>query len=531
MAGDGDDSDLRGELERLRRENDDLKRILYSQGTGSDMAAGSGQEADAPRDDAHLSIIVIGASGDLAKKKTYPALLALYNAKLLPSNVDVIGYARTSISAADFRSHITSKRVPEADQQEFLARCTYQRGSYDDASAFTELSEFCSKLEHGFRHANRLFYFAIPPNVFVTSARNIRLSCMSTTGWNRIVVEKPFGSDFASAAKLGASLRQYFTEEHLFRIDHYLGKEMVQNLSTLRFANSIFEPVWNRDHIELVMITFKENIGTAGRGGYFDKFGIIRDVMQNHLTQILSLVAMEQPVSLNAEDVRNEKVKVLRCIAPVTLDNLVVGQYTGHGGTPGYLDDPGVPPESLTPTYAMAVVFIKNNRWDGVPFILKCGKALDANKTEIRIQFRKPPGDLYHHMEAAPNELVVRVQPDEAIYMKMNTKEPGLTFEKLHHTELDLTYKKRFDHIRAGLPDAYERLILDVVRGDRSLFVRDDELLAAWSIFTPTLARLERDRIPPIPYRFGSRGPPQADQLAARLGFKRNVGYKYNVTH
>jgi glucose-6-phosphate 1-dehydrogenase len=377
----------------------------------------------------------------------------------------------------------------------------------------------------------RLFYLAIPPNVFIPSAMRLKKFTMSSSGWNRLVVEKPFGSDFASAAKMNADLMQYFSEEHIYRIDHYLGKEMVQNLSALRFANSIFEPVWNSRHIELVTITFKENIGTAGRGGYFDKYGIIRDVMQNHLIQILSLVAMEQPVSLHASDICDEKVKLLRCIAPIELENLVIGQFVGNSsGVPGYREDDGVPKDSITPTFAMAALFVNNSRWDGTPFVLKCGKGLNDSKAEIRIQFRRPPGDLYQSAGAAPNELVLRVQPNEAIYLKLMTKEPGLQEEsKLHPTELDLTYKKRFEKIVGGLPDAYERLILDVIRGDHSLFVRDDELLAAWSIFTPVLHQLEQQHTSPIPYEFGTRGPKEADELAFKMGFHRNPAYQYKV--
>jgi len=356
----------------------------------------------------------------------------------------------------------------------------------------------------------------------VPSAQAIKASGLSTTGWNRIIVEKPFGRDLQSSSKLAKDLSKLFTEEQLYRIDHYLGKEMVQNLMVLRFANNVFDPLFNRNHIASVSITFKEDIGTEGRGGYFDEFGIIRDVMQNHLVQILALFAMEAPVTLDAADVQAEKVKLLKAIPPITRNNVVVGQYTASpdGKTPGYLEDKTVPKGSKCPTFASTVAFVNNARWHGVPFILKCGKALNERKTEVRVQFQPPA---YHLFNPQSNELVLRVQPNEAIYLKMTQKKPGLNNEQVQ-AELDLTYKERFE--LTGLPDAYERLILDVIRGDHNLFVRDDELEASWKIFTPILHELEsKSAEDPIPYQFGGRGPVEADELAKRYGFKRTEGY------
>jgi len=324
-----------------------------------------------------------------------------------------------------------------------------------------------------------------------------------------------------SSTVLSREMGALFDEEQVYRIDHYLGKEMVQNLMVMRFANLVWEPLWNRHHIANITITFKEDIGTEGRGGYFDEFGIIRDVMQNHLLQILALVAMEPPVTLSAEDVRDEKVKVLRQCIPIAFDDMVTGQYgTDPTGTKaGYLDDAGVPKDSVTPTFAAAVIHIKNTRWNGVPFILKCGKALNERKAEIRIQFKANPSSIYG--DAKRNELVLRVQPDEAVYMKFMAKVPGLS-EEMTQTELDLTYKQRFD---ARLPDAYERLIYDVLRGDHNLFVRVDELEAAWKIFTPVLHHIEKQKVKPSVYQFGSRGPQAADDLSKRYGFERTEGY------
>jgi len=272
-----------------------------------------------------------------------------------------------------------------------------------------------------------------------------------------------------------------------------------------------------------VLITFKENIGTEGRGGYFDEYGIIRDVMQNHLTQILSLVAMETPVSTSADDVRDEKVKVLRSCLPINPDEIVVGQYTKdpEGKNVGYLDDPQVPKDSVTPTFAVAVIHINNARWKGVPFILKCGKGLDERKAEIRIQFHRNGSSVYPN--APRNELVMRVQPNEAVYLKFNSKQPGLS-EDLLVTELDLTYKERF---QSRVPDAYERLIYDVLRGDHNLFVRVDELEAAWKIYSPVLHQLEKNKVKPTPYPFGARATKEADDLMHKFGFERQVGYSW----
>jgi glucose-6-phosphate 1-dehydrogenase len=471
----------------------------------------------------HLSIIVLGASGDLAKKKTYPALFALYSNNLLPPNTVIYGYARSEMDDAKFRQNMEPRLKGSGDKKKFLDLLHYQHGGYDSAESFAKLSETLKK--HEGDHGNRIFYFAIPPSVFVPSAQAIKASGLTTTGWNRIIVEKPFGRDLESSSKLAKDLSKLFTEDQLYRIDHYLGKEMVQNLMVLRFANNVFDPLFNRNHIASVSITFKEDIGTEGRGGYFDEFGIIRDVMQNHLVQILALFAMEAPVTLEAADVQAEKVKLLKAIPPITRNNVVVGQYTASpdGKNPGYLEDKTVPQGSTCPTFATAVAFVNNARWKGVPFILKCGKALNERKTEVRVQFQAPAYHLFNDPQS--NELVIRVQPNEAIYLKMTQKKPGLNNEQVQ-AELDLTYKERFG-LNLNLPDAYERLILDVIRGDHNLFVRDDELEASWKIFTPILHELEKNKEAPISYPFGSRGPAEADELAQKYGFRRTEGYTW----
>jgi glucose-6-phosphate 1-dehydrogenase len=344
-----------------------------------------------------------------------------------------------------------------------------------------------------------------------------------------LIIEKPFGRDLESSTKLSQHLSSLFTEEEIYRIDHYLGKEMVQNLMVLRFGNRIFSPVWNRDNVSSVTISFKEPFGTQGRGGYFDSFGIIRDVMQNHLLQILSLVAMERPVSTNAEDIRNEKVKVLKCIPEALLKNMVLGQYVadpdGEGDAQnGYLDDPSVPKGSVTPTYALAVLFVNNERWAGVPFILRCGKALNERKAEVRIQFHDVPGNIFTSTCINRNELVIRVQPGEAVYMKVMSKKPGMAFD-CEQTELDFSYRSKYADLK--MPDAYERLLVDVFCGSQINFVRTDELREAWRIFTPVLHQIERDRPQPIYYKYGSRSPKEADDMATAFGFWYSGRYKW----
>lgn len=311
----------------------------------------------------------------------------------------------------------------------------------------------------------------------------------------------------------------------LCRIDHYLGKELVENLSVLRFSNLVFEPLWSRQYIRNVQLIFSEDFGTEGRGGYFDSYGIIRDIMQNHLLQILALFAMETPVSLDAEDIRNEKVKVLRSMRPLQVEDVVVGQYKGHskGGKsyPSYTDDPKVPNNSLTPTFAAAAMFIDNARWDGVPFLMKAGKALHSNGAEIRVQFRHVPGNLYRrnfgtYLDNNTNELVIRVQPNEAIYLKINNKVPGLGM-RLDTSNLNLLYSAEYSR---EIPDAYERLLLDAIEGERRLFIRSDELNAAWALFTPLLKELEDKHVAPELYPFGSRGPVGAHYLAAKYNVR-----------
>ncbi|XP_043936037.1 glucose-6-phosphate 1-dehydrogenase isoform X1 [Protopterus annectens] len=475
--------------------------------------------------------IILGASGDLAKKKIYPTMWWLFRDGLLPEDIYIVGYARSNLTVEDLKKQCQPyMKVTETENDklaQFFCRNSYISGKYDQKSSFEKLNAHINSLRNG-KNANRVFYLALPPSVYEDVTRNVKENCMSSVGWNRVIVEKPFGKDLESSNKLSGHLSSLFAEDQIYRIDHYLGKEMVQNLMVLRFGNRIFGPVWNRDNIACVVLTFKEPFGTEGRGGYFDEYGIIRDVMQNHLLQMLCLVAMEKPASTSSDDVRNEKVKVLKRISGIKPENVVLGQYVGNPegegeAKKGYLDDHTVPAGSTTATFATAVMFVENERWDGVPFILRCGKALNERKAEVRLQFCDVPGDIFNQ-HCKRNELVIRVQPNEAVYAKMMTKKPGMFFNP-EETELDLTYGHRYKDVK--LPDAYERLILDVVCGSQMHFVRSDELREAWRIFTPLLHHVESSKVKPLPYVYGSRGPDEADELMKKVGFRYEGTYKW----
>ncbi|CAJ0937723.1 unnamed protein product, partial [Mesorhabditis belari] len=480
--------------------------------------------------------VIFGASGDLARKKIYPTLWWLYRDDLLPKNVHFVGYARSDLTMEKIRDSFEKNakvRDNEKDKFEaFLKQNTYIQGSYDKVESFKKLQEFNDDLQKRTKQpVNRLYYLALPPSVFAEVTQHLKEACMDYgDSWTRIIIEKPFGTDSDSSAELSKHLSSLFKEDQIYRIDHYLGKEMVQNLMTLRFGNRLFGPSWNRDHIASVVITFKEDFGTAGRAGYFDTSGIIRDVMQNHLMQVLTLLAMEKPVSLNAEDIRDEKVKVLKSMPPVELKDVIVGQYVANPDSAhpeakaGYLDDKDVPNDSVTPTYCMAVLKVNNERWDGVPFIMKCGKGLDEKKSEVRIQFREVPGDIYAPGELKRTELVIRVAPNEAVYLKLMTKKPGMDFG-VEESELDLSYNSRYHGVR--LPDAYERLFLEVFMGSQINFVRSDELEHAWRVFTPLLQQLEKEKVKPVQYKFGGRGPVEADELSRKFGYIFTGTYKW----
>ncbi|KAL3939610.1 MAG: hypothetical protein SGARI_001309, partial [Bacillariaceae sp.] len=476
-----------------------------------------------------LTVVVLGASGDLAKKKTFPSLLNLFVDSLLPSSTTIFGYARSKLTDDELRGRLKPFLVkgshPEDVVDEFLKLIRYQQGSsYGDEDAFRELKGRIEDFEaskSSEKHFNRLFYFAIPPNTFAETALAIKKTCMQSEdkGWSRLIVEKPFGRDLQSFEELNKTLAEHFTED---------GKEMAQSLMVLRFSNTWYERVWNADNVKMVMLTFKEPFGTDGRGGYFDKYGIIRDILQNHLLQVMTLLTCEPPTTLEGDGagnaIRDAKVHVLKCVPEIELEDCVLGQYEG------YSDDPTIEnKDTNTPTFAVIRLRINNPRWAGVPIILKAGKALNERKAEMRIQFKDAPAAeyLFDGKDCPRDEIVIRLQPHEAIYMKANVKSPGFS-NKPVQTEMELNYDTRFfSSGKTSNPDAYTRLILDVLQGKQGMFVRDDELRRAWEIFTPVLHKIEQSNVKPIVYPEGSRGPIEADEFIARLGYSRNDEYVY----
>ncbi|WVN86353.1 glucose-6-phosphate dehydrogenase [Cryptococcus depauperatus CBS 7841] len=445
-------------------------------------------------------VVVLGASGDLAKKKTFPALFALFNQGLLPENVHIVGYARTKMDQNEFQERVVQYvKGDEGKIKQFQQLSSYVSGPYDQDSGFQHLVKHIEELEGERKTRNRVFYMALPPSVFTIVARGLKKNCYSQDGTNRIIIEKPFGKDLESCRQMMADLKSEWAEKETYRIDHYLGKEMVKNLLVLRFGNVFLDASFNKNFVSNVQITFKEPFGTEGRGGYFDEFGIIRDVCQNRefssasssdlqsdLMQTLSVLAMERPVSFAAEDIRDEKF----------LDaSLQLSGRTSFSVS------------SVCPTFAAMTLWINNPRWE----------ALNEAKVEIRVQYKDATQGIFNDIPR--DELVMRIQPDEAVYLKMNSKLPGFHTRAVP-VELDLTYKERFTEV--NIPQAYEALILDALKGDHSNFVRDDELDVAWKIFTPILHWIEgKDAPKPDPYPYGSRGPQQIEAFTAKYGFKR----------
>jgi len=490
-----------------------------------------------------LTVVVIGASGDLAKKKTYPSLFSLYCQNLLPRDTLIWGYARSAKTHSSFRNHIKQhllKNTGAADDDKtsnelvdsFLSCCYYNRGkSYGDEEAWKRLD--CIVTEHEMispqkSHHNRLFYMATPPNVFGEIAGAIKKYSMQReeTGWSRVVIEKPFGRDSQSCKDLLQTISTHFDERHLYRIDHYLGKEVVQNILIWRFGNSIFERIWDRHTVQSVHIIFKENFGTEGRGGYFDNYGIIRDLLQNHLLQILMLVAMEAP-AFPADDeghppdttdelIRDTKFKVLESMPNIELEDCLLGQYKG------YTDDETITNKDTNcPTYAAVKCHVNTRRWGTVPFVLEAGKALDERLCEVRIQFRQSPvirAMFPKDHDIPQNELVMRLQPNPAIYLTANIKSPGFGVSPMP-IEVGMDYASLPGD---NNPDAYTRLLLDVLRGRQGNFLRGDELQRSWEIFTPLLQRIESENIRPLQYDYGAAGPAERDLfLKQKMGVSK----------
>jgi glucose-6-phosphate 1-dehydrogenase len=473
-------------------------------------------------------LTIFGASGDLTKKKLLPALYALAFRRLLPEKFAVVGVARTQESDDEFRERM-KEAVQEHARDEFrdevwdtLAEgMRYVATDFSDEGGQDEVAQTLNELdEERGTGGNRVYYLAIPPSVFPTVVDALGRR-RSADGWTRLIVEKPFGHDLESADELNAAIRQHFTEEEVFRIDHYLGKETVQNMLALRFSNGIFEPIWNRQFIDHVQITVAESIGIEGRAGYYEQAGAIRDIFQNHLLQLLAITAMEPPIDFTAESVRNEKVKVLRAMHTPGPKSVVRGQY-GRGFVEGeevigYREETGVAPNSTTDTYVAAKLYVDSWRWADTPFYVRMGKRLARRETTIAIQFKRAPHPPFEETAGdglRPNVLLVHIQPDEGVSLAIGAKVPGqgMTIRTVH---MDFLYGGAF---RTGMPEAYERLILDAMLGDATLFTRTDEVEEQWKLVDAIVAAWKRDR-PSFPnYPAGTWGPPSADELLARDG-------------
>lgn len=476
------------------------------------------------------AIVIFGATGDLTRRKLLPALYNLSVDSLLPSRFAALGFARREKSDDDFRreakedvAKFSRRPLEERAWGALAAALGYHRGEFGDPAAYAALSKRLESLdrERG-TSANRLFYLATPPANTREILENLaRASLLSSPG-ARVVVEKPFGRDYESARALNGDVRKVLREDQTFRIDHYLGKETVQNILAFRFANGIIERLWNRECVDHVQITAAEEIGMEGRGAFYEQTGILRDIFQNHLLQLLTLVAMEPPAAFEADDVRDEKLKVLRSIRPFGPEEVeretVRGQYVAGAirgeRVPGYRDEDGVAKDSSTDTYAAARFRIDNFRWAGVPFYLRTGKRLARRLTEIAITFKKAPSLIFDTNALDANALVIRVQPDEGISLRFGAKVPGPSNE-LRPVLMDFRYGTSF-----GIepPEAYERLILDAMVGDSTLFTRADEVEEAWKIVTAMLDAWQEDKPRLVPYEAGTWGPAAADELLARDG-------------
>jgi glucose-6-phosphate 1-dehydrogenase len=466
---------------------------------------------------------IFGGTGDLARRKLLPALAVLRRHGFLCQGCVILGIAReTAIDDHSYRSLVreavlgTPNMSPD-EIDRWVEQSVYYHNiregrpdEYDGLRARIEEFDRARGLP-----GNRAFYLAIPPGAFPATIEGLGGARLNTSrGWTRIVIEKPFGRDLDSARELNRLVHRWFDESQVYRIDHYLGKETVQNILIFRFANSVFESVWNRDHVESVQITVAEELGVARRAAYYDKAGAVRDIVQNHATQLLSLVAMDVPSRMSADAIRREKVKALEQVRPISPRHVVFAQYTrgaiDGADVPGYRDEPGVPRESRTETYVALKLDIDSWRWQGVPFYVRTGKRLPERLTEIVVKFRRPPVWLFQPMGGAElhrNTLRLVIQPREGFELYFHVKAPGKPL-RLDRLPLDFYYEERYPE----LPEAYQTLLVDVLEGDQTLFVHADEVEAAWRIFTPLL----ESKPPIVEYPAGSWGPAEADTLLAR---------------
>ncbi|PTX91231.1 glucose-6-phosphate dehydrogenase [Opitutus sp. ER46] len=484
-------------------------------------------------------VVIFGASGDLTARKLIPAVYNLACDNLLPADFFLVGYGRTPMPhdafrklAADAIREFSRRELDDAEWERVARHTSYVAGGYDDPEAFGRLATHIDDLEKQLgRGMQALFYVSTPPSVFAPIVRGLGASGLAARHANdplhsKVIIEKPFGRDLASAEALNQTVQSVFSERQVYRIDHYLGKETVQDLLVQRFANAIFEPLWNRNFIRSVQITVAEEVGVGTRGGYYEQAGALRDMIQNHTMQLVALTAMEPPVSLEAEAIRDEKVKLLRAIQPLELGpggDVARAQYaTGMIGgrpVPGYLEEHGIAADSKTETYAAIRLSINNWRWQGVPFYLRSGKRMARRVSEIAINFKRPPGTLFNdddgRFDLAANTLSFQIQPDEGMSLVLNTKIPGLE-TRTQPVKMNFRYATTFG---SNTPEAYERLVLDAMIGDGTLFIRGDEALASWRLYTPVLeAWAKAGREGMGTYAAGSWGPKCADEMLAAQG-------------
>ncbi len=471
------------------------------------------------------TILIFGASGDLTHRKLIPALYNLYQKKRLPE-ITILGTSRSEFSHAAFRNRLQAgiqQFSPDSfDEQEwkkFSQRIFYQQGNLKNPEDYQNLSRTLGELENS--PSNRLYYLAISPEFYQEAILNLGKADLvqeketEDSPWTHIVVEKPFGRNLETARELNDTIHEVFSEDQVYRIDHYLGKETAQNILFFRFANTIFEPVWDRRYVDNIQITVAESVDVGHRAGYYDKAGVLRDMFQNHLFQLLSLVAMEAPASFEANAIRNERVKLLRSIRPLEQKDSVLGQYIGYCSTEDVAEF------SRTPTYGAVKLYIDNWRWKGVPFYLRSGKALKNKATEITIEFQKPPHLMFGLSdpgELTPNILSICIQPDEGIHLKFQAKVPD-SEQDMQAVDMEFHYQRFFEGVK--LPDAYERLLSEAIEGDPSLFTRRDGIETAWQIIDPLIQAWEdRSSQDLAVYDPGTWGPPEAEQLIQADGHR-----------
>jgi len=472
-------------------------------------------------------LVIFGASGDLAKRKLIPAIYELHKSGYLPEQFALLGVSRTEYSDEAFRDFVFEDNdfLNGDKEAAFAKKLFYQPIDTLAEDEYVKVRERLEQLgaEQGIEQPNYIFYLSLPPSLYPKVPALLAKEGLNSEehGWRRLVIEKPFGYDEDSARKLNQQLQEYFDEDQIFRIDHYLGKETVQNLLVTRFANGIFEPLWNRNYIQHIEVTASESIGVGGRGGYYDKSGALRDMVQNHLLQIVAHIAMEPPINADAHSIRSEKLKLFKAIRPIHKDQVsdyvVRGQYigseVGEKTLKAYREEEGVPDDSRTETYVALKFFIDNWRWAGVPFYIRTGKQLPTKATEIVVYFKSPPHHLFFNEQDLMNmnnQLIIRIQPDEGLLLQFGMKVPGAGF-KVKNVEMDFHYSDLTD---ADVPEAYERLILDLMKGDATLYARGDSVEEAWRFIDPILEAWDTDpSIKLYGYPAGTWGPDEARHL------------------